>query len=72
MARANNANQLRGKRSLNDELIEEAKRIGHHKTKRDAVNIALSEYIERHRRLRILNFVGQIEMVDGFDYRKSR
>lgn len=58
--------------ALNDELIEEAKRIGHHKTKRDAVNIALSEYIERHRRLKVLDFVGQIEMVDSFDYKESR
>ena len=58
--------------ALNDELIEEAKRIGHHKTKRDAVNIALSEYIERHRRLKVLDFVGQIEMVDGFNYKEAR
>jgi Arc/MetJ family transcription regulator len=48
--------------SLDDNLIEEAKRIGHHKTKRDAVNIALSEYIQRHKRLQIFNYVGKIEM----------
>ena len=30
-------------RNIDDQLIEEARRIGHHKTKKEAVTTALSE-----------------------------
>ena len=58
--------------ALDDNLIDEAKKIGHHKTKRDAVNMALSEYIERRKRMQIFEFAGKIEMVDGYDYKALR
>ena len=58
--------------ALDDQLIDEAKKIGHHKTKRDAVNEALSEYIDRRKRMQIFEFAGKVEMVDGYDYKALR
>lgn len=40
--------------ALDDLLIEEARLIGNHKTKRQAVTAALEEYVRWRRQLRIL------------------
>ena len=58
--------------ALDDRLIEEAVKIGKHKTKKEAVTAALTEYIKMHQRLAALDLVGKIEYVEGFDYRKLR
>ena len=39
--------------ALDDKLVEEAKRLGRHRSKRDAVNEAVAEYVARRRRRRI-------------------
>jgi Arc/MetJ family transcription regulator len=31
--------------AIDDKLIEEARKVGHHNTKKDAVTAALSEYV---------------------------
>jgi len=41
--------------ALDDKLIVEAQRIGKHKTKKEAVNAALSEYVRRRKQLDIVN-----------------
>ena len=46
---------------LNQELIEEAKKIGGFKTKKDAVNHALEEYVQRNKQLGILKFFGKVD-----------
>jgi len=58
--------------ALDDHLIDEAKKIGHHRTKRDAVNEALSEYIEKRKRMQIFDYYGKVEMVEGYDYKALR
>jgi hypothetical protein len=58
--------------ALDDHLIDEAKKIGHHRTKRDAVNEALAEYIDRRKRMQIFDFAGKIEMIEGYDYKAIR
>ena len=40
---------------LDDKLIQEARRLGKHKTKREAVTAALTEYVQRRRQLGILD-----------------
>ena len=35
--------------AVDDKLIEEARQIGNLKTKKEAVTIALTEYIQRHK-----------------------
>src|SRR5262245_15259599 len=40
---------------MDDHLINEAVRLGHHRPKNDAVNAALDEYIRRRKQQRILS-----------------
>ena len=47
--------------AIDDELIEQARRAGEHKTKKDAVTVALQEYIKMRRRRGLLDLEGQVE-----------
>ena len=47
--------------ALDDRLIEQARKIGKHKTKKDAVTAALQEYIRSRKQERILSLFGSIE-----------
>ena len=58
--------------ALDDRLIEEARSIGKHKTKKEAVTAALQEYISRRRQVEILNLFGTVQFDPKYDYRKSR
>jgi len=58
--------------ALDDNLIEEARRIGHHKTKKEAVTTALSEYIAHRKRLEILASFGTIDFDHKYDYKAER
>ncbi len=58
--------------ALNDKLIDEARRVGKHKTKKDAVNAALTEYVAKHKQLEILQYFGKLEYHDDYDYKKLR
>jgi hypothetical protein len=53
-------------------LIEEARRIGRHKTKKDAVSAALVEYIQRRKKLRILGAFGTVGFDPKYDYKAER
>ena len=57
---------------LDDNLIEEARRAGKHKTKKEAVNAALDEYIKRRRQQRILDAFGTFEFDPAYDYKAER
>jgi Arc/MetJ family transcription regulator len=58
--------------ALDNTLIDEARRVGNHKTKKEAVNAALAEYIARHKQLEILEYFGKLEYEKTHDYKKSR
>ena len=58
--------------AIDDKLIEAARRIGHHKTKKEAVTTALSEYIAHRKRLEILDLFGTIDFDPEYDYKKVR
>jgi Arc/MetJ family transcription regulator len=58
--------------ALDDRLIEEARRAGGHKTKKEAVNAALDEYVRRRQQLRILDAFGTIEFDPGYAYKAER
>jgi len=58
--------------AIDDRLIDEARQIGHHLTKKDAVTAALKEYIDRRKQLEILNLFGTIEFDLDYDYKASR
>ena len=53
-------------------LLNEAKRIGQKKTKREAVNDALQEYIERRKQREVISLFGTIEFDEDYDYKAHR
>ncbi|MBN2037033.1 MAG: type II toxin-antitoxin system VapB family antitoxin [Chitinispirillaceae bacterium] len=58
--------------ALDDNLIVEAKKIGNHRSKKDAVMVALKEYIAQKKRLKILDLFGRIDFNEGYNYKKAR
>jgi Arc/MetJ family transcription regulator len=57
---------------LDDALVTEAKKLGRHRTKREAVNAALAEYVARRQRVKILDLIGKVEWDPDYDYKKGR
>ena len=58
--------------AIDDRLIDEARRIGKHATKKEAVTAALDEYIRRRKQLEILKHFGTIDFDPEYDYKKMR
>lgn len=58
--------------AIDDRLIDEARAVGGHKTKKEAVTAALEEYIKRRRQHAILDLVGQISYDPAYDYKTAR
>ena len=58
--------------ALDDALIEEARRVGQHTTKKEAVTAALKEYVQRRRQQRILELVGEIDYQADYDHKAVR
>jgi len=58
--------------ALDDKLIDEARRIGGHATKKEAVTAALDEYIRRRKQLEILKHFGTIDFDPRYDPIKLR
>jgi len=57
--------------AIDDRLIEEAQKLGRHRTKKDAVTAALDEYIQRRKQQDILPLFGTIEYDSNYDYKKE-
>ena len=57
---------------LDDKLIDQAVKLGRFKTKQEAVNSALAEFVMRRNRLRILELAGRIDFHPDWDYRRMR
>jgi len=58
--------------ALDDKLVEEAKRLGKHRTKRDAVNEAIAEYVARRRRRTVVQLLGKMDWDPDYDYKAER
>jgi Arc/MetJ family transcription regulator len=58
--------------ALDDKLIDEARRIGGHATKKEAVTAALDEYIRRRKQIEILEHFGTVDFDPRYDYKKVR
>lgn len=58
--------------AIDDSLLEEAQKIGGHKTKKATVTEALEEYIQRRKQTRILSLFGKVELDPKYDYKKQR
>jgi hypothetical protein len=58
--------------ALNDQLIEAARRAGKHRTKKEAVNAALDEYVRKRKQMRILEAFGTFPVDPAYDYKAER
>lgn len=58
--------------AIDDHLIEEARKTGGHKTKKEAVTKALQEYIQHRRQMRILEAFGTVDFDPQYDYKAER
>ncbi len=58
--------------AIDDELIESARVIGKHRTKKAVVTEALIEYIERRKQIDILELFGKIEYDTDYNYKEQR
>ena len=58
--------------NLNDALIDEAVRLGHHTSKREAVDAALQEYVAFLKRVDAVQRFETVEFDPDFDYKKAR
>ena len=63
--------------ALDDRLIEDARRAGSHKSKKEAVTAALEEYVRKRQQMRILEAFGTFpadarSMDPAYDYKRER
>lgn len=58
--------------AIDDQLLEEALKVGGFKTKRETVNEALREFIQRRQRLELVKLFGQVDYDPRYDYKKER
>ncbi len=57
---------------LNDLLVKEAFAYAHVSTKKDLIELALSEFVENHRRRDIRELRGHIKLDPAYDYKTLR
>lgn len=58
--------------AIDDRLIAEAQKLGRHRTKKEAVNAALDEYVQRRKQRQILSLFGTIDYGRTYDYKRER
>lgn len=58
--------------ALDNDLIEKARKIGKHKTKKAVVTEALEEYIQRRKQMEIIDLFGTIDFDPEYDYKSLR
>ena len=57
---------------LDDKLIHQAVKLGGHRTKKEAVTHALTDYVGRLKQAQVLTLFGQIDFDPDYDYKKQR
>ena len=58
--------------AIDDKLLEMAKQIGKHKTKKAVVNEALQEYIQRRKQLQVTKMFGSIDYSEDYNFKNQR
>ena len=57
---------------IDNRLIEQATKLGGHKTKKAAVTCALLEYIQHIKQEKILDMFGRVNYTCDYNYKKQR
>lgn len=58
--------------ALIENLVQEAVRIGGHRTRKAAVTQALTEYIQRHKQRAILDLFGKLDLLPAPEMKRQR
>lgn len=58
--------------AIDDKLLEEARIVGKHATKKAVVNEALAEYIQRRKQAEIIRLFHSVEYDQDYDYKRQR
>ncbi len=58
--------------SIDTELLEEALQVGGFSTKKDTVNQALKEFVQRRKQREIVELFGNFPSDQDYDYKKGR
>ena len=58
--------------AIDMELLEEARELSQLKTKKDTVNLALKEFVNRRRQLELTKLFGTMDSDPDYDYKKVR
>jgi len=58
--------------AIDDELLEQARRVGGYRTKKETVNEALREFIQRRQRRELVKLFGSIDYDPSYDYKHER
>ena len=58
--------------AIDDQLLDQARSVGGFRTKRETVNEALREFIQRRQRLELAKLAGKITYDSKYDYKRER
>ena len=58
--------------AIDDKLLEEARIVGKHATKKAVVNAALAEYVQRRKQAEIINLFHKVDYDPSYDYKIQR
>ena len=58
--------------AIDDNLLEEARIVGKHATKKAVVNEALAEYVQRRKQAEIINLFHKMDDDADYDYKVQR
>lgn len=58
--------------AIDDQLLEQARKLGKQKSKLATVSAALEEYVQRRKRLRALEGFATINFDPKFDHKRAR
>lgn len=58
--------------AIDDNLLEEARIVGKHATKKAVVNEALAEYVQRRKQAEIIHLFHNVDYDSDYDYKDQR
>jgi Arc/MetJ family transcription regulator len=58
--------------AIDDELLEQALKLGGRRSKRETVNEALAEYVQRRQRRGFVKLFGTVDFRPDWDYKQAR
>ena len=58
--------------AIDNNLLNQAQQVAHLKTKKETVNLALREFVNRRKQLEIVDLFNQMDPDENYDYKESR